>query len=363
MKKIAHIIDQRTPLDMLEQLFALCREGEEIFSLGSAPDLSLTAGAIGAKILKLTNNRFPGRFKASLPDRAILHVWGEETFRTALKCKNPCSASFVLSLECLPQTSKQCDALSGWINCEDMVVTVPTQHAKNELFQNGADESKVLVLPPAAKPFDGSAADSSLNIRKIIRGKIRESLGISDSDRLVVAPAEMKRGAGHKMASWAHAIVEQLVDGCKIVFPGGGVYEQSVKFFSDTTGYPDDIFFTGNSFTIRDILWASDIAAFFYERDCGVTILAEAMLSGLTILASTTPDITSICSHEDSALLVKPNDPRAASAVLLRVMDDYDPGKRLGRNAAEFAAANFDSVKVRQRLDEIYTDIRTSENI
>ena len=359
MRKIAHIIDQHTPLDMLEQLFALRSEGEVIFSLGSSPDLSLTARATGAEIHKLTNNQFPCRKKAPLPDGAILHVWGEETFSTALKCKNPDSAPFVLSLGCIPQTSKQNDTLLSWIRCEDMVVTVPTQCAKNELLKNGAAESKVTVLPPGTKPPDSSAVESRPNIRE----KIRKSLGISDSDRLVVAPAEMRRGAGHKMASWAHAIVEQLTDGCKIVFPGGGPYEQSVKFFSDTTGYPDDIFFTGGSFTIQDILWAADIAAFFYERDCGVTILTEAMLSGLTILATTTPDITSICRHEQNALLVKPNDPRAASAVLLRVMDDDDLKKRLGQSAAKFAAANFDSIEVRRRLNEIYANIRTSENL
>jgi len=353
MRKIAHIIDLNTPLDMLEQLFALRREGEDIFSLGPPPDIALTAGAKDVEIHKLTNNRFPGRQKASLPEGVILHVWGAKTFCSTMNCNNPDFAPFVLSLGALPQTTKQRDALLGWIQCGEIIVTVPTQFARDELLRNGVTESKVAVLPPAARSIDGSAEES----RKDIRGKIRESLGISDSDKLVVVPSQMQREAGHKLASWAHAIVEQLIDGCKIVFPGGGSYERSVRFFSDTTGYPDDIFFTGAKFTIRDILGAADIAAFFYERDCGVTILAEAMSAGLTIVATTTPGIASICRHEENALLVKPNDPRGASASLLRVIDDSDLGKRLGQNAAKFAAANFDPAEIRGRLDEIYTKI------
>jgi len=48
---------------------------------------------------------------------------------------------------------------------------------------------------------------------------------------------------------------------------------------------------------------------------------------------------------QENALLVKPNDPRAASAVLLRVMDNDDLGKRLGQNAAKFAAAASPNIK------------------
>lgn len=336
---------------MLEQLFSLRRENEAIFSLGPPPDLALVAGTKGTKIHKLTNNQFPGRQKASLPNGAVLHIWGPETFRSTMNCNNTDSAPLVLSLAHLPQSSKQRAALLDWIRCRNIIVTVPTQYVRDELLRGGVGQSEISVLPPAAKPPDGSAEEKRGNIRK----KIRESLGISNSDRLVVVPAEMQREAGHKLASWAHAIVEQIIDGCKIVFPGAGPYERSVRFFSDTTGYPDDIFFTGNRFAIRDILAAADIAAFFYRQDCGITILSEAMSAGLTILAASTPDVTATCRHEENALLVNHDDPRAASASLLRVMDDDGLAKRLGQNAAKFAAANFGSIEIRRQLDEIYT--------
>ncbi|MCK5113837.1 MAG: glycosyltransferase family 4 protein [Phycisphaerae bacterium] len=350
MKKIAHIIDQHTPLDMLEQLFALRNDGEEIFSIGPAPDLSpITGGEV--KISKLTNHQFPGREKASLPTGAGLHIWGADTFRNAVKCKNFDSGSAVLSLACLPQAAASLELIGSW----QVIVTVPTNSAKSKLSQCGIAESKIEILPPAAKPFDVAAA-------KIARQKIRESLGITDRDKLVVVPAEMQRYAGHKLASWAHAIAEQLVDNCKIVFPGGGPYYQSVKFFADTTGYPDDVFFTGGRFTTQDILHAADIATFFYERNCGVTMLAKTMLAGLPILAAKTGDIASICRCNETALLIKPKDPRQASAVLMQVIEDDKLAQTLGQNAAAFAAANFAPGQIRKKLDEIYTKLITREN-
>ena len=354
MTQIAHIIDRNTPLDMLEQLFALRCESEPVFSLGPKPNLSLTAAADGVEIRELTHHRFAFREKAVLPAGVVLHIWGTETFCSSTKCKNFGSGNVVLSPGGLPQDSKYRSLFCKQMDIPNLILTAPTKYSKNELLQSGVSENKVTILPPVVKPLEDSVES--------IRSNIRGSLGISDSDKLVVVPSEMQRGAGHKMASWAHAIVEQLTDNCKIVFPGGGNYQQSVKFFSDTTGYPDDIFFTGSRFTIRDILSAGDIAVFFYERSCGVTILAEAMMSGLTIVGVNSGDTAEMLRHDQSALLVPPNHPREASASLLRVVEDSQLGNRLAKNAAEFAAANFNLTKIRPQLDEIYAKISTREN-
>jgi glycosyltransferase involved in cell wall biosynthesis len=224
-------------------------------------------------------------------------------------------------------------------------VTVPTHIAKFALLWGGLDESTVHILNPCAERIEYFEEK---------RRRTRQALGIGDEQYLLIAPSQMVRGAGHKYASWAHAIIRQIRDDIRLLLPGAGPAEQSVRSFAATTGYDEEVFLTGNRFSREEVLAASDIALFLAERDIGVSALAAAIVAELPIVASNVPETAEFLPHEVARLMPPVRDPRAVSAVILRILEE--PGLVYQQVAAvkKQAEKHFDPQTTRKTLAEIY---------
>ena len=225
-----------------------------------------------------------------------------------------------------------------------MTVTVPTWSGAT-LARRYFDNARIEVLTPPA-----AAAGQSQEIRTLVR----EQLGIAAHQTLLVSPAEMIRGAGHRYASWAHAIVRQIIPDVLLCFASDGPDQEHVRFFAGTTGFDDEVFFTAERFSSAEVLAGGDIALFLSEYDTGVASLAAAMAAGKAIVATETPNFAECAPHEASALLVPAADPRAASAEILKLIETPELAAQLSQTACQQAAEKFDPLACRRRLMEIY---------
>jgi hypothetical protein len=136
---------------------------------------------------------------------AILHAWSPAGLRAgqAVRERSPARAPrLLLSIPCAPASSRALERLVQDIRQGCFHLTVPTHAARQSMIAAGAPAEAVHVLPPPAPPID------QLQRR---RARVRAELGLSDSEQLIVAPSEMTRYAGHKYASWAHAILRQVL--------------------------------------------------------------------------------------------------------------------------------------------------------
>jgi phosphatidylinositol alpha-mannosyltransferase len=164
----------------------------------------------------------------------------------------------------------------------------------------------------------------------------------------------MVRLAGHKHASWAHAIVRQIRDDVRLLLPGAGPAERHVRFFAATTGYDDEVFLTGDRFSPAEALAAGDIALFLYEQDVGVSSLADAMAAGLPIVAADTPEVAECVPDGTAGLLTPIHDPRAASAAILRIIEEPKLAQRLVESVKQLTEQHFAPNKARKALAEVY---------
>lgn len=348
MTMVAHIIDAQTPADMIWQMLAVRAQDEPVFSLGPSPRLGPTCKAtILHRSIGPASLNAP-RLVRVLPSGATLHVWSADLLEFAAASARRIGGKVVLSIPHLPDNRDTLADLPWLIGQQGCTLTVPTEQARKLLLSLKADPQRVVTLPPAAD-FLADPAESQAK-----RKKVRKALGVSDNELLMVVPGEMVRYGGHKLASWSHAILRNMHKPVQMLFPGHGPQEKTVRFFAETTGFVNEVYFTGEEFTRDEIFAAAYGAMFFYKHDCGITALAQAMAAGLPILAAATPDIAEICTHEKTALLVKAGDPRTASAVLLRLLDDANLAARLGQAARDYAVENFHPSKIRKKLCEIY---------
>ena len=349
MTRVAHIINANTPADMRWQLLALRSADEPVFSIGPAPqhepkfDTQVVHRSVGPVFINA--NRLAGQ----LPMGATLHVWSPDCLAIATAAARKIGGKVVLSIPHLPDSQAELQDLPWMIGQHQCTLTVPTENARKTLLSLGADPLRTVMLSPAADFL--TDADDIQTRRK----NLRAELGVGDEEWLMVVPGDMVRYGGHELASWSHAILRNMHKPMKMIFPGHGPFEKSIRFFANTTGFVHEVFFTGDRFARADVLAAADGAMFINKRDRGVTALAQTMAAGLGILASATKDISEICTHEETALLVEVGNPRTASAILLQLLDDRNLAETLGCNAKQVAQANFSPAKIRTKLDEIYT--------
>jgi hypothetical protein len=277
----------------------------------------------------------------------VIHAWSPQAARVARRLGALCGANVVFSLPHLPPKGNLAPLLRA-LRRPAYVVTVPTRAARASLLASGAAAERVYVLPaPAADIPDGEAR----------RRQAREALGLARHDVALIAPSEMTRWAGHRYACWVHAIVRQVRADLRLLLPGRGPFEQRVRYFAPTTGYPGEVIFTENRFDRQELLAASDIAGFFFERDSGVAAVTAAMAAGLPIVGSHTADMAEVAPHAEAALLTPPRDPRAASAALLELLGDPERSRRLRRAASERYQAHFTPAVCRRKLHELYASL------
>jgi glycosyltransferase involved in cell wall biosynthesis len=347
MARVLHIIDRDTPGDLLDQLSLLAGAGERIVSSGPPPAWAEFRLPVTVAHRPFASAWLSARWmQDAVRGASVIHAWSASAAPAGEALTERIGGRLIVSLATASQAYEVGDLLDALrLGVVPGVVTVPTEAAKQALCGEGEPGDWLAVLPPAGAPIDD---------RRARRQRTREALGATDADRIMIALGEMTRHAGHKYASWAHAMCRQVVPHLLLLLPGGGPVEDRVEFFSETTGRDEEVFLTGDRFERADLLAAADLGVQFCERDCGTAALAGAMAAGLPLAAARTPDVTEIAPHEVGAVLAESCAPRHATASLLRILDDPDFAARLGKSAAQRASEHFNPERCRRRLDDIY---------
>ena len=229
---------------------------------------------------------------------------------------------------------------------EAVTVTVPTEAARDGLTRAGMPAERVRVLPPVAAPID------DLTDR---RRRTRAELGLADDAVVFVAPDAMVREANLAWATWAHAMMEYVLDAPSwLLMPTGGPMERAVMAFARGAGFVERIAGPWPADRLADALAAADIAVFVRTDDCGCSPVAASMAAGLPIVAFDTPDV--IACAGPAALPAEARTPRAAGQALLRLIEQPALARQLADHART-RAASFIPQAVKPILADIYKDL------
>ena len=348
--RVLHIIDASTPADMLDQLSLLAGGDDTVVSIGPRPCGWFDLPVVAVHRLFGSAAVTGWRMREVVGPAEIVHAWSPAGARAGEAAAKAVGAKRVVSVPCRPPPP----ALRRLVKRTRrgaLTITVPTSACRDAFARAGADEAAVRLLPPPARATDQRAAR---------RKSAREALGLAGEHFLIASPAELTRPAGHKYASWAHAVVRQVRPQVRLLFPRGGPDESHVRFFAETTSYGDEALFTGSRLSRADALAAADAAVFFAERDVGVAALIAAMAAGLPIAATDTPDITECTGQGEAVLLVPRGDmsegfiARGASSAVLKLMEDGKLADSLAAAARRRAEECFSPAASRAILADIY---------
>lgn len=197
--------------------------------------------------------------------------------------------------------------------------------------------------------LDAGAIEVIHNGIETVRGRagpVREELGLSPGDVLLVSVGNLYEVKGHDVLVRALARLErgEAAPPWRAAIAGRGDREGPLRELATSLGIEDRVRFLGYRDDIPDLLAAADVFVLPSRAEGLPLALLEAMIAGKAIVASRTGGIPEAVEAGREALLVLPGDPDALAEALERLVGSPPLRDRLG-DAARAAADERASVR------------------
>jgi glycosyltransferase involved in cell wall biosynthesis len=227
-------------------------------------------------------------------------------------------------------------------------VIVVAEHRKASLVADGVPAKNIVVVPNAVslpaspKVSYGIALGTAATIVGL--GRLHEKKGFS-----VLVEALKILGARHTNFA------------CTIA--GEGPMRNALTQEIERAGLSASVRLAGWTDKPAEFLAAADIFAFpSLQEDFPLAVL-DAMAAGLPIVSSRIDGPKDFLTHEETALLVPPNDPAALAEALQQMILDESLRARLGGNARRMAEQRYSFAAISKRLAAALNNVASSRPI
>ena len=232
--------------------------------------------------------------------------------------------------------------LSRWLytRATSRIVTAGEALKKDLVERNGFPAERIDSVPTGIdterfRPGDRMAA--------------REKLGLPKEKTLVGIVATLRSWKGHRF------LLEALPRDAGLVIVGDGPQRQALEAQAGKLNVKYKVLFAGNQRDVVPWLQSFDVFALPSYANEGVPqALLQAMLAGLPCVTTNIGSMAELAIHEQTALVVPPNDVQALHAALQALLADPSQRERLGAAARRHCAERFSYEKMLDRMEAIY---------
>jgi glycosyltransferase involved in cell wall biosynthesis len=180
------------------------------------------------------------------------------------------------------------------------------------------------------------------------RDRVRREWGISAEVPLIGMAARITHMKGQDTFLRMAALVKQRIPDTRFVLVGSTFDKDDEPFLRDlhelvtSLGLNNNVIFAGYRRDMPDVLAAIDCFAHPSRRGAFVSVLIEAMASGLPIMASDVDGIPECVGRDGAAVLLPPEDPVPWADAATRILTDRGWARRLAEKGRQRASCFFD---------------------
>jgi glycosyltransferase involved in cell wall biosynthesis len=234
------------------------------------------------------------------------------------------------------------------------------QNLSNVVLANATPIRDALIAEDGLAPEKLRVIHNGVDTAKFQRGKRdRERLfpGAQNA-KLVVLVGNMHTDVkGHPwLIAAAPAVLQEFPD-TRFVFAGDGesraVFEAQVAH----TGLEGNATFLGRRSDIPDVLASCDVAVLPSRAEGLPNAVLEYMAAGLPTIASRVGGNAELVEDGVTGLLVPPEDSKALSDALLRLLRDPALSRRIAANGYRRAVDHFSFERLIREVDGLYTEL------
>jgi glycosyltransferase involved in cell wall biosynthesis len=213
----------------------------------------------------------------------------------------------------------------------DRVLAVSRAVGERAAQRDGVPAERVAVVPNGVEiPSPDTRS----------RRRLRRALGLSEDQTLFLALGRLHREKGPDLLLRALAILQERgVGGWRCAFVGDGPERGALVAAAASLG--DRVIFPGSRRRVAPWLLASDVLV-LPSREEGMPVAPiEAMMRGRMVVATRVGGTPEVVRHDETGLLVPPEDPKALAAAIEAALRDPARRAAMGARGLVVARAEF----------------------
>lgn len=202
-----------------------------------------------------------------------------------------------------------------------------------------------------------SAVDPDALLPQSSRSATRRALGTSDTRACLLTAATLVPRKGVDLLLLATAeLVRRGLDP-ELWIAGEGPERRRLQRLAQRLGLGERARFLGARSDVPDLLAACDVFALASRQEgLGVAVL-EALALARPVVATRAGGLCDALRHEETGLLVPPEDPLALAAALERLLRDRLAAEALARRGPAAVASGFSLERMVEAYERIYRDV------
>jgi len=243
--------------------------------------------------------------------------------------------------------------LDRWsLSHADRVVTVCRAFAQELADSTGVSIDQISVQhnsirrqPPV------SAADAEA---------LRKRLGIGGDDRVVLSVGRLSREKAHidLLEGFKRLREMKPAISCILIIVGDGPERSKLEAAAATLNCKAHVIFAGQVSDVQPLYAIADVFALPSHTEGSPNVLLEAMAANLPIVATAVGGVPEMVENNESALLVRPNDPPAIAASIARLLADKDLAQQLATTASVLVDTQHNPEDYARSLVEIFREVK-----
>ena len=282
----------------------------------------------------------------------LVHAWGTQALTVAVMGgQRPVIYSPAADLQ-----KRGVRWLSAIMQYRDIEVVASSATLRNGLLASGIALQKCHVIRPGVD-FGRIKRRST---------QMRQTLGLGADHRVILASGESTRGANHRLAAWAAAILGAMDDRWKLILWGRGPDAARVKKFAQRV-YRGTMLVVAEEVAGRveyeDLLGACDLVLNTSKGAVATLPLAMAMAAVVPIVSTVTYTVGELLEDHHNSLLVPKPSPRLLAQRALELGEDGGLKWRLTDMARTEAYDYFSLTRFLEQWKNLYQQIAAGESV
>ena len=229
----------------------------------------------------------------------------------------------------------------------DAYIAVSAANARYLVDVKGYPADKISVIHPGS---DLSRFDP----RHEAPAGLRESVGVSEGDPVIVMVGRLEPQKGHRILLEAMPAVRQRFPRVRLVCAGEGVLRSELENQTRSLGLEETVRFVGYPPDIRDWLALATITVLpsFYE---GMPVTpVESLACQRAVVATAVDGTPEVVLDGKTGLTVPPGDPTRLAEAICKLLGDRDLRDTLARQGRQWVMENFTVSQMVARIERFY---------
>ena len=288
----------------------------------------LPAGLLRARALQRLVDQLADSSSAS--GRCVIHAWSPAAFDWCAGLCHP-DQPLAVDVQAGDDLRLVVRRLASRPITSHAVLLCPTPLVRSRLVGLGVSPESCAIIPETIDAGELSQVD---------RDELRERLGLTPSQTVVLAVPPISRDAGTFAAVWATLVLEKVRPDIRLVVPADGREHYRIGRLIRSCGQERVTRLAGSDLRPAQLAALADLAVFLPRRDVPLSGLMWAMAAGRPVVASAIPAVAEVLGDGRNARLCGTEGPAEAARLMLELLERPDEARRLA-NAARTDALSW----------------------